>query len=88
MYQIEMQDENLLVQKVEAENKTEFDMGGSEDKKGAVFRICHAPVESKFKADELVMLRPETYPGFYFEGELYTVIDASDVLAKLTKGKK
>ncbi len=88
MYQIEMQDENILVQKVETKNTTEFDMGGNADKQGAIFKICHAPAESKFKANELVLLRPETYPGFYFEQETFTVITESDILAKLTKGKK
>lgn len=86
MYQIKMVDENLLVQKVESK-KSEFINTGEADKQGAVFKVCHAPEESEYKPEELVLLNPETYPGFYFEGELYTKISETDIIAKVTEGK-
>ena len=88
MYQIEMTDENILVQKVEAKAETQFDTGGDTDKRGAVYKVLHAPAESDYKADTLVLLLPGTYPGFYFENEMVTAITESDIIAKVTDGKE
>lgn len=86
MYQIEMVEDHMLVEKVESQ-KSEFINTGEADKQGAVFRILHAPASSEYKAQQLVLLRPETYPGFYFEGKLYTKIEETDIIAKVTEGK-
>lgn len=88
MYQIEMCGENLLVQKVEAKAETQFDTGGDTDKRGAVYKVLHAPTDSEFKADSLVLLKPGTYPGFYFENEMVTAVEELDVLATVTEIKE
>jgi hypothetical protein len=80
--------EYMLVQKVEAKAESQFDTGGDTDKRGAVYRVLHAPAESSFSADSLVLLKPGTYPGFFFENEMVTQIETFDVLAKVTEGKK
>ena len=86
MYQIEMVEDHMLVEKVETQ-KSEFINTGEQDKQGAIFRILHAPKSSDYKPEQLVLLRPETYPGFYFEGKLYTKIEETDIIAKVTEGK-
>ena len=86
MYQIDMTDENILVKKVETKSKTEFETGGDTDKQGAIYQVLHAPAESPFKADNLVLIKPGTYPGFYFEGEMVTYIEESDIIANVTEG--
>ena len=58
MYQIQMVDSNLLTKKVESEQQSQFDTGGSADRNGAIYRIIHAPADSVFVAEELVLLRP------------------------------
>lgn len=87
MYQIQMVDENILVQKVEAKAETQFEMGGDADKRGAVYCVKHSPEDSEFKADSLVLLKPGQYPGFYFENEIFTVVESDDILAKVTETK-
>jgi len=87
VYQINMTDENILVQKVEAKAETQFEMGGDADKRGAVYCVKHSPEDSPYKADSLVMLKPGQYPGFYFENEVFTVIEESDVIATVTEEK-
>lgn len=87
MYQINMTDENILVQKVEAKAETQFEMGGDADKRGAVYCVKHSPEDSPYKAESLVLLKPGQYPGFYFEDEIFTVIEESDVIATVTEGK-
>lgn len=87
MYQIEMVDSNILAKKVESENKSEFDTGGDGDRNGAVYRILHAPAESDYKAEELVLLHPGDYSALYFNGELLTSISESDIIGKVTKEK-
>lgn len=87
MYQIQMLDENILVKKVEAEAKSEFETGGSTDKNGAIYQVTHAPAESSFNVDELVLLHPGTYERLYLEGELLTSITESDIIAKVTEAK-
>lgn len=86
MYQIEMVEDHMLVEKVETQ-KSEFINTGEADKQGAIFRILHAPKGSDYQPEQLVLLRPETYPGFYFEGKLYTKIVEDDIIAKVTEGK-
>lgn len=86
MYQIEMVEDHLLVEKVE-QKKSEFINTGEADKRGAAFRILHAPKNSNYKQNDLVMLGPDTYPGFYFEGKLYTKIVESNIIAKLKETK-
>lgn len=87
MYQIEMVDSNILTKKVESENKSQFDTGGSGDRNGAVYRIIHAPADCAFKAQELVLLHPGDYSALYFNGELLTAITESDIIAKVTEDK-
>lgn len=87
MYQIQMVDSNILAKKVESEAKSEFETGGSVDRNGAVYRIIHAPAESEFKADELVLLSPGEYSVLYFNGELLTSLTESDIIAKVTEGE-
>ncbi len=87
MYQIQMVDSNILAKKVESENKSQFETGGSTDRNGATYRILHAPAESEYKADELVLLSPGDYSALYFEGELLTSITESDIIAKVTEAK-
>ena len=87
MYQIQMVDSNILTKKVESEAKSQFDTGGSGDRNGAIYRIIHAPAESDYKADELVLLHPGDYSALYFEGELLTSITESDIIAKVTEAK-
>lgn len=88
MYQIEMRGENLLVKKVEAKAETQFDTGGDTDKRGAVYSVLHAPADSDIKAGSLVLLKPGSYPGFYFENEMVTSIETYDVLANVTEDKE
>lgn len=85
MYQIQMVDSNILTKKVESEAKSEFETGGSVDRNGAIYRIIHAPAESEFKADELVLLSPGEYSVLYFNGELLTSITESDIIGKVTE---
>ena len=87
MYQIQMVDSNILAKKVESENKSQFETGGSTDRNGAIYRILHAPAESEYKADELVLLSPGDYSALYFEGELLTSITESGIIAKVTEAK-
>lgn len=87
MYQIQMVDSNILTKKVESENKSQFETGGSSDRNGAIYRIIHAPAGSEYKADELVLLSPGEYTALYFEGELLTSITESDIIAKVTEDK-
>lgn len=87
MYQIQMVDSNILAKRVESENKSQFETGGSSDRNGAVYRIIHAPVESDYKSDELVLLSPGDYTALYFEGDLLTSIIESDIIAKVTEVK-
>lgn len=87
MYQIQMQDSNILAKKVESENKSQFDTGGSGDRTGAIYRIIHAPADSTFKAEELVLLHPGDYTALYFNGDLLTSITESDIIGKVTEGK-
>ena len=82
-----MVDSNILTKKVESEAKSQFDTGGSGDRNGAIYRIIHAPAESDYKADELVLLHPGDYSALYFEGELLTSITESDIIAKVTEAK-
>ena len=88
MYQIQMVDSNILATKAESESKSEFDSGGSSDRNGAVYRIIHAPAESEYRADELVLLSPGDYPALYLEGQLLTSITESDIIAKVTEVQK
>ena len=85
MYQIQMVDSNILAKKVESENTSQFDTGGSADRNGAVYRIIHAPAESDYKSDELVLLHPGDYTALYFNGDLLTAITESDIIAKVTQ---
>ncbi|MFA5999236.1 MAG: hypothetical protein WC747_04425 [Candidatus Babeliales bacterium] len=87
MYQIQMVDSNILTKKVESEKQSEFETGGSSDRNGAIYRIIHAPAESEYKAEELVLLSPGEYTALYFEGELLTSITESDIIAKVTEDK-
>ena len=87
MYQIEMQGSNILAKKVESETKSQFDTGGSADRNGPVYRIIHAPAESDYKADELVLLHPGDYTALYVNGDLLTSLKDSDIIAKVTEGK-
>lgn len=87
MYQIQMVDSNLLVKKVESDNKSQFDTGGSSDRNGAIYRVIHAPVDSAFAAEELVLLSPGDYTALYFNGDLLTSITESDIIGKVTEGK-
>lgn len=90
MYQIEMVDENILVQKIESKNTSDFINTGDSDKRGAVYKVCFASgdAESAYKAGDLVMLHPGTYEGLYFENELYTVITEGDIIARLKEADK
>ena len=88
MYQIQMVDSNILTKKVESESKSQFDTGGSADRNGAVYRIIHAPADSAYHADELVLLSPGDYTALYFNGELLTSITESDIIGKITEGKE
>lgn len=85
MYQIKnVQADNLLVQKVEKENKSEFISVGDNDKKGAIYRVCYAGENIdnlQLEKDALVLLKPGTYPGVLFNNEMFTVIDEQDILA-------
>lgn len=85
MYQIQMVDSNLLTKKVESETKSQFETGGSSDRNGAIYQIIHAPADSEFKADELVLLSPGEYSVLYFNGELLTSITESDIIGKVTE---
>lgn len=87
MYQIEMTDENILVQKVEAKAESEFVLAGDADKRGAIYCIKHAPGDSPFAKDDLVLLKPGQYPGFYYDNEAYTVVQEDDIMAELTEIK-
>lgn len=87
MYKLQMTDENILVSKVEAVKETKFEMTDDSDKRGAVYRIDHAPKDSAYSAKQLVLLGPGSYPGIYFEGVLYTVITEQDIIAKVTEEK-
>ena len=88
MYQIQMVDSNLLTKKVESEQQSQFDTGGSADRNGAIYRIIHAPADSAFVAEELVLLSPGDYTALYFNGELLTCISESDIIGKVTEDKK
>ena len=88
MYQIQMVDSNILTKKVESESKSQFETGGSADRNGDVYRIIHAPAESDFKSDELVLLSPGAYDTLHFNGELLTSITESDIIGKITEGKE
>mgnify|MGYP001167232691 CR=1 FL=1 len=88
MYQIQMVDSNILTKKVESENKSQFDTGGSGDRNGAIYRIIHAPADSDYKAEELVLLSPGDYTALYFNGELLTSITDSDIIGKVTEDKE
>ena len=83
MYQIQMVDSNILCKKHESEAKSEFDTGGSGDRNGAVYRIIHAPADSEYKAEELVLLSPGAYDTLHFNGELLTSITESDIIGKI-----
>ena len=85
MYQIQMVDSNILAKKVESEAKSEFETGGSGDRNGAIYRIIHAPADSAFAAEELVLLSPGEYTALYFNGELLTSITESDIIGKVTE---
>lgn len=87
MYQIQMVDSNILTKKVESEAKSEFETGGSGDRNGAIYRIIHAPAESDYKADELVLLSPGDYTALYVNGDLMTSLTESDIIAKVTEAK-
>lgn len=87
MYQIQMVDSNILTKKVESEAQSQFDTGGSSDRNGAIYRIIHAPAESEYKADELVLLHPGDYTALYFNGDLLTSITESDIIGKVTEEK-
>lgn len=87
MYQIQMVDSNILAKKVESENKSEFETGGSTDRNGAIYRIIHAPAESDYKSDELVLLSPGDYTALYVNGDLLTSLTESDIIAKVTEDK-
>lgn len=88
MFNIEMTDENILVQKVEQKVESQFEMGGDADKRGAVYCVKHAPADSAYNADDQVLLKPGQYPGFYFDNEIFTVIEESDIIAKVTETKE
>lgn len=87
MYQIQMVDSNILAKKVESENKSEFETGGSADRNGAVYQIIHAPADAAYAADELVLLHPGDYTALYVNGDLLTSITESDIIAKVTEDK-
>ena len=87
MYQIQMVDSNILAKKVESENKSQFETGGSSDRNGAIYRIIHAPADSDYKADELVLLSPGDYTALYVNGDLLTSLTESDIIAKVTEAK-
>lgn len=87
MYQIQMVDSNILTKKVESESKSQFETGGSGDRNGAIYRIIHAPAESDYKSDELVLLSPGEYTSLYVNGDLLTSITESDIIAKVTEDK-
>jgi len=87
MYHIEMVDDHMLVERIET-TKSKFINPGETDKQGAIFRILHAPKDCGYQPEDIVLLRPETYPGFYFEGKLYTKIETTDIIAKLTEAKE
>lgn len=87
MYQIQMVDSNILTKKVESEAKSQFETGGSADRNGAVYQVIHAPADSEYKAEELVLLSPGAYDTLHFNGELLTSITESDIIAKVTEGE-
>lgn len=87
MYQIQMVDSNILAKKVESENKSQFETGGSSDRNGAIYRIIHAPADAAYAADELVLLSPGDYTALYVNGDLLTSITESDIIAKVTEAK-
>ena len=86
MYQIQMTDDNILVQKVEASNKTQFEIAGDHDKRGAIYKVCFSnhPV---YTEGQLVMLAPGSYDSLPFENEVYIAIEASDVIATVKEAK-
>lgn len=88
MYQIQMMDSNILTKKVESKKQSEFETGGSSDRNGAIYRIIHAPAESDYKSDELVLLHPGEYSTLHFNGELLTSITESDIIGKVTEDKE
>lgn len=88
MFNIEMRGENLLVKKVESKSESQFDTAGDTDKRGALYTVLHAPAESDIKQGSTVLLKPGTYPGFYFDNEMVTSVETYDVLATVTEGKE
>ena len=86
MYQIEMVDENILVQKVESNKNTDFAIAGDYDNRGAIYKVCFSnhPV---YTEGQLVMLAPGSYDSLPFENEVYIAIEASDVIATVKEAK-
>lgn len=88
MYQIQMTDENILVQKKIEENKSEFEVAGDVEKLGAVYEIKHISDEEIYKVGDLVLLHPGSYEALPLNGEVFTTITYDDIIAKVTEDKK
>lgn len=88
MYQINMTDENILVQKKIEENKSEFAVAGDVEKLGAVYEIRHIFDNDQYKPGDLVLLHPGAYEALPLNNEVFTTIVLEDIIAKVTEDKK
>lgn len=88
MYQIQMTDENILVQKKIEENKSEFEVAGDVEKLGAVYEIKHIFADADYKVGDLVLLHPGSYEALPLNGEVFTTITVEDIIANVTEDKK
>lgn len=88
MYQINMVDENILVQKKVEENKSEFIQAGDAEKLGAVYEIKHTFEGCEYQPGDLVLLHPGSYEALPLNSEVFTTITLSDIIAKVTEGKE
>lgn len=88
MYQINMVDENILVQKKVEESKSEFTVAGDTEKLGAVYEIKHAFEGCEYQPGELVLLHPGAYEALPLNGEVFTTITVSDIIAKVEEVQK
>lgn len=87
MSKIQMIEDHLLVQKVEIK-ESQFEMVGTVDKRGAVYKVRHSFKGCRFEKGDTVMLNPRVYEGLYFEDELFTVIKEGDIIARILEDKK
>lgn len=80
--------DNLLAQKVEAQPPSEFDDGReNKDDYRPIYTITHAGPDSRFKVDQLVILKPRTYENIEIELQTYIVLTDEDVLGLARKAK-